>query len=390
MQNHVRETTWCEIRRRAIENNVALLRRRLKPESLLGVVVKSEAYGHGLPVCAREFVRAGADWLVVNAADEARRIRACGVDAPVYVCGYVSPDEAEDLAGVDVRVVVYDEELLEALAHAGRKSGETIPVHIKIETGTNRQGVGPEKALVLARRCAELDGVTLEGLTTHYADIEDTRDHRFAFEQLARLEEVEKVLKNEGFEVPMVHSANSAATILYPRTHGDLVRVGIAAYGLWPSNETYVVALQKEGKSENGFIPELEPVLSWKTRVVQVKTVKAGDFIGYGRSHRATHEMKLAVLPLGYFEGFDRRLSNVGHTLVRGIRAPILGRICMNMTMIDVTHVPNVAKGDEVALLGASGEERISAEQMAEWMGTINYEVVTRILPALPRKLVED
>ena len=389
MQNHVRATTWCEIRRDAIQNNVSLLKRRLQAGSLLGVVVKSEAYGHGMTLCAREFVRAGADWLVVNAASEAEKLVESGIDAPIYVCGHVALEEAPILARKNLRVVVYDDELLQALAHEGRQAGVTIPVHFKIETGTNRQGVGPEDALALAKRCRSLDGVALEGLTTHYADIEDTRDHRFAFEQLKRLQDVEKLLKNNGFDVPMVHSANSAATILYPRTHGSLVRVGIAAYGLWPSNETYVVALQNEGKSENGFLPELVPVLSWKTRIAQVKTVPAGEYIGYGRSHRATHAMKIAVLPLGYYEGFDRRLSNIGYTLVKGVRAPILGRICMNMTMIDVTHVPCVVKGDEVTLLGTSGEETISAERLGEWMGTINYEVVTRILPTLPRILVK-
>jgi alanine racemase len=162
--------------------------------------------------------------------------------------------------------------------------------------------------------------------------------------------------------------------------------VGIAAYGLWPSRETYVTALQAHARREDGLLPDLVPALSWRARVAQVKSVASGSFVGYGRTYRATHDCQIAVLPMGYHEGYDRRLSNLGHVLIRGIRAPIRGRVCMNMTMVDVTHVPGVEAGDVATLLGRDGDEQITAEQLAEWMGTINYEVVARIHPALPRR----
>jgi len=378
--------TWVETDAQALAANVALFRARLAPGARLGIVVKSNAYGHGASLASHAFLSAGADWLIVNDVEEAVALRGYGIEAPIYICGPVFPDAAEALVASRARVVAYDRVLLDSLDAAGRAQGQEVAVHLKIETGNTRQGVALDEALRLAEHIAGLSKVRLEGIATHYADIEDTTDHTFARAQLASFRHARDAFAEAGHKVEMAHSANSAAAILWPQTHGELVRVGIAAYGLWPSRETYVSALQAHARDEDGLLPELVPAMSWRSRVVQVKRVPTGAFVGYGRTYRATHDCKIAVIPVGYYEGYDRRLSNLGHVLIRGVRAPIRGRVCMNMTMVDVTHVPGVQAGDVATLLGQDGDEHISAEQLAEWMGTINYEVVARIHPALVRR----
>ncbi|MCC7263298.1 MAG: alanine racemase [Candidatus Latescibacteria bacterium] len=379
--------SWCEVEAEALHANVGALRRQLSPGSLLGVVVKSEAYGHGLRGCAREFLAAGADWLVVNAPAEALALRQAGIAAPVYLCGPVFPDQAAAVVQARARVVLYDRDLARALSRAAQDQGWTVPVHLKVETGTTRQGLPLADALDLARFATALPGLRLEGLTTHYADIEDTTDHRYAQRQQDLLQEAVAAFAAQGLGMGMVHAANSAATLLWPETHASLVRVGIAAYGLWPSKETYAVALQRCVDRAAGWVPELRPALSWRARLVQVKEVPAGAYIGYGRTFRTTHASRLGIVPVGYYEGYDRRLSNVAHVLVRGVRAPVRGRVCMNMLMVDLTHIPQAVAGDVATLLGRDGEEEISAETLAGWMGTINYEVVARIHPSQPRLL---
>ncbi|NEP11230.1 MAG: alanine racemase [Symploca sp. SIO2C1] len=383
------ESSWCEVSRQAIHSNVATLRQRVGSDVTLGVVVKADAFGHGIILCSREFVAAGVDWLIVNFAYEAIALRRAGIQAPIYICGNVSATQAPLIAETQARIVLYDPQVAKALAQAGRNAGYSIPVHLKIETGSHRQGISLKEALELAELVSQLKGIELEGLTTHYADIEDTTDHRFAHQQLALLQEARKAFREAGFELPMVHSANSAATILWPETHGSMVRVGIAAYGLWPSTETYATVLQNYATRGEGFIPNLQPVLSWRARIAQVKDVPVGGYVSYGRTFRATYPMRIAILPLGYHEGYDRRLSNLSHVLINGMRAPVRGRICMNMMMVDVTHIQDVSVGTVATLIGTDGDERVSAEQLASWMGTINYEVVSCIHPSQPRFVVE-
>jgi alanine racemase len=382
------ESSWCEVSASAIRSNVAMLRQRVGRQVTLGVVVKADAFGHGLIPCAQEFLAAGVDWLIVNFAYEAQALRQAGIEAPIYICGNVSAAQAHQAAAARARLVLYDPDVARALAKAGRELGQPVPVHLKIETGTHRQGLSLKEALELARLVSQLEGIELEGLATHYADIEDTTDHRFAHKQLTLLQEARQAFSEAGFEVPMVHSANSAATILWSETHGSMVRVGIAAYGLWPSTETYATVLQTHATRGDGFIPNLQPVLSWRARIVQVKEIPTGAYVGYGRTFRATHPTQIAILPLGYHEGYDRRLSNLGYVLINGMRAPVRGRICMNMTLVDVTHIPAVRVGTIATLLGSDGDERVSAEQLASWMGTINYEVISRIYPSQPRFVV--
>ncbi len=380
------ELSWCEVSRAALAANARAFRARAQG-ALLGIVVKADGYGHGLELAARAFLEGGADWLIVNALHEAEALRRAGIDVPLHVVGNVPVQQATRAVAACVRMVVYDADVVEAVAAAARAAGRVVPLHVKVETGNHRQGLELGAALALGRMITRLGGVELEGIATHYADIEDTTDHRFAMAQVARFEEAVRAFRAEGMPVPVTSTANSAATILWPKTHGELVRVGIAAYGLWPSTETYAaaLALPAEREGRGGFVPELRPALAWRARIVQVKEVRPGAWIGYGRTYRVTHDSRIAIVPVGYHEGYDRRLSNLAHMLVGGVRAPVRGRVCMNMTMIDVTDIPGAGVGSVATLLGGDGDERVTAEDLARWCGTINYEIVSRIHPVIPR-----
>jgi alanine racemase len=371
---------WIELDARALRGNVAEFRRRLGPGPLLGAVVKSNAYGHGMLEAAAIARNAGADWLCVNNLDEAVRLREAGHDAPILVMGYVALEDLGEIVARDLRAVVYNLGAVEELERHAARLRRRVRVHLKAETGTNRQGVVEEDVPAFVRRIRASEWLELEGLTTHFANIEDTTDHAFAEEQIAAFHRIADAVREAGGPVPIRHSACSAATLLFNRTHLDLARVGISLYGLWPSRETYVSCLER-GKPSL----DLTPVLTWKTRIAQVKDVPEGGFVGYGCAWRATRPTRIAVLPVGYHEGYDRRLSGVAHVLVHGKRAPVRGRVCMNMCMVDVTDVPRVSVEDEVVLLGRQGQERVSAEQVASWCGSISYEIVSRIHPALPR-----
>jgi alanine racemase len=375
------ELSWCEIDVAALRGNLRQLRELVGRGPKLAPAVKANAYGHGLGLCAEAFVEAGADWLGVNALFEARRLRELGIELPIYVMGYVPPADVAEALRLDCQLVVYDPQVARA-ASAAVAAGAPGParLHLKLETGNNRQGLAEDDCLALAQEVVADPGLELTGLTSHFADVEDTTDHTFATAQAQRFHAFGERLQRHGIAPRCRHISNSAAAILWPEVHLELVRTGIACYGMWPSTEAYVAALMT-GRA----LVQLRPALAWKTRIVQVRDVPAGEYVGYGRTFRTTHPTRLAILPMGYYDGYDRGLSNLAHVLVRGARAPVRGRVCMNITMVDVTHIPAAATGDEVVLLGAQGDERISAEQMAGWAGSINYEITTRINERIPR-----
>jgi alanine racemase len=373
--------TWCEVSRTALAANLAEFRRRVGPGCRLAPVVKANAYGHGLVGASRVFAEAGADLLCVNDLWEAGVLRDAGLTLPLHVVGRVPPEQAAEAVALGVSLVVYDRDVLSALDRAATAAGRRVEVHLKIETGTHRQGVDLEDARRLATFVRGLGRVDLTGLSTHFADIEDTTDHTYAREQLARFQAACDALRRDGFALTACNVGNSAATILWPEAHLDLVRIGIAAYGMWPSKETYVAAALGHREMT------LRAALTWKTRVAQVKDVQAGEYVGYGRTFRTTALARIAVLPVGYYDGYDRGLANA-YVLIRGMRAQVRGRVCMNMVMVDVTDIPGTAAGDEVVLLGAQDADAITTDQFASWAGTINYEVTTRIAESVPRIVV--
>jgi alanine racemase len=376
--------SWIELDARALTCNVRKFKTRLGADTRLMAVIKAQAYGHGASAVARVALGAGADWLGVFNLEEALALRAAGLEAPILIMGYVPLGDLGEALASDLRVTVSSLETLEAAATAARKLGRPARLHLKLETGTHRLGLDGEplaRALELLRANPALE---LEGAHTHFANIEDTTEHDFAGGQLERFQTMLAGLRAAGLEVPVPHTACTAAAILFPRTYFGLARVGIGLYGLWPSKETYVSALMQGQDALR-----LEPAMTWKTRVAQVKWVEAGEYVGYGLTYRCTRRTRLAVLPVGYANGYDRQLSNVAHVLVRGQRAPVRGRVCMNLTMVEVTDIPEVRLEDEVVLLGAQGAEHIHAETLAAWAQTINYEVVARADPLAPRMLVE-
>ena len=377
------ELSWVEISKKALYNNIKKFKNIISKSTLLCPCVKANAYGHGLTETANILLNAGADWLSVNSLHEAARLRLCGITSPIYILGYVSLHDIEEAVELGCRLVVYNLETAAAAGKAAERLKKTARIHIKVETGTNRQGVEADKLPDFIRHINKIKNILLEGLTTHFANIEDTTDHSYAELQLRRFEKAAGMLEDSGIHVSLKHCANSAATILFPETHLQMVRVGISCYGMWPSNETLVSYLKER---KNNF--HLIPAFTWKTRIAQIKTVPAGEYIGYGCTFRTTHKTKLVIIPVGYYDGYDRGISN-GYVLIHGKRAPIRGRICMNIVAADATDIPEAKLEDEVVLIGKSGDEAVSAEQFAQWAGTINYEVTTRVNDRIPRIVVE-
>jgi alanine racemase len=372
-------TTWVEIDASALRHNLRTLRQRVTPARVMAVV-KGNAYGHGLREVAAA-LRDEADWFGVNALHEAEVLRADGHDRPVVILGNMPPAQAEAVVRGGYRQIVYDQETVAALAAAARRQGTRARVHLTVETGTNRQGLHGDDLATIAAAVRAQPELELEGLYTHYANIEEASDFSYAGHQLGRFHEAVAIVEAGG-PVPVKHTACSAAAILYPQTYFDVIRLGVSLYGLWPSEET------RRAAASDGPPLTLRPALTWKARVAQVKEVARGETVGYGCTFRCERASRIAVLPAGYYEGVDRGLSNRGSVLIRGRRAPIAGRVCMNMTMVDVTDIPEARAGDEAVLLGRQGLETISAEEIAALLDTINYEVVTRIGQSVPRVLV--
>ncbi len=373
--------SWVEIDSKALIANTRALRAQTGSGVTFCSALKANGYGHGLTLCATILQRERAtDWIAVNSLWEAEKLRAGGITLPLYIMGYIPLSELEGVFTHDVRIVVYNQETVIRLEEIGKKLHKTARVHLKVETGNHRQGVYEQDIpswIALFNAC---EHVVLEGLSTHFANIEDTHDHSYAEQQIQRFDGYISQFKQTGMPIPFLHSANSAATILFSKTHGTMVRAGIALYGLWPSDE-----VRQEANILREQKVSLFPVLSWKSRVAQVRPIPKNSFIGYGCSYRTERDMVIAIIPVGYYDGLDRGLSNNGEVLIHGRRAKLCGRVCMNMIVVDITDISDVHIEDEVTLIGRDGDEEITAGEMAEKIGTIHYEVVTRICESVPR-----
>jgi alanine racemase len=369
-----------EVSRSALAHNVREFRRLIGGRRKFLAVVKANAYGHGLTETAGICLEHGVDWLGVNSLEEGLALREAGVEAPVLVLGYVPLAALEEAVAAGLRLTVFNRRTVDGLAAAAARLKRRAFVHIKLETGTNRLGIDPGELVDFARRVKEKPGLVLEGLSSHFANIEDTTKHDYPRMQSGLFKRALEELAEAGIRVPLRHMACTASTILFRDAAVNMARVGIGLYGLWPSKETLVSCLLRKRKPVS-----LKPALSWKARIVQVKRVAAGAFIGYGCTFRTSRPTVVAVVPVGYSDGYDRGLSNAAHVLVRGRRARVLGRVAMNFFMVDVTDIPGVGLEDEATLIGSDGGERITADDLAALAGTINYEVVSRISPAVPR-----
>ncbi|HXF63994.1 MAG TPA: alanine racemase [Caldilineaceae bacterium] len=366
--------TWIEVDCQALTANVKQIRRRLGPDCLLMAVVKANAYGHGALLAARAFWAAGADRLAVATLGEALELRQGGIAAPIQILGYTPGWQMAEAARHGIIVTVFDLETAQALDAAAASAGVRATLHVKVNTGMNRLGLLPQQAGEFIARLRSLRHVQVEGIFTHFAT-SDT-DRAFAREQFARFTALLDELAAAGLRPPLAHAANSAATLTMPETHLEMVRCGIALYGLDPDVE------------ETPLPPGFCPALAWKAQVAQVSCLQPGDAVSYGREFVADSPMTVAVVPVGYADGFPRRPLTWGSVLIHGEFAPIVGRVCMDQCVVDVTaiaaHRP-VRQGDEVVLIGRQGARELSAAEVARRLGTINYDVVSRILSRVPR-----
>jgi len=366
--------TWLEVDLNAIASNTRLVKALVGPDVRVLISMKADAYGHGALPVARTTLNNGAEWLGVATLSEAQPLRAAGVAAPILVFGYIPPWQARDAVRLDLRATVYDLAPAKALAQAAVEQGTEARVHVKIDTGMARLGLRWEDIPAIVdffQTLRATPGLSVEGVFTHFATA-DSSDQTYARRQLERFHTVLATLDAEGLRPPITHAANSAATLTLPEARFDMVRPGIAIYGLAPSDDV---------RLPEGF----RPALAFKTQVAQVKDVPAGEGVSYGATYITTRQTRIAVLPVGYADGFRRGPTNWGEVLLRGQRAPILGRVCMDQCMVDVTHIPGVEQGDEVVLIGRQGSDELTAEAVATRLGAIAYEVVAELLARVPR-----
>lgn len=359
--------TVAEIDGRALADNFAELGRVVGPRVGVLPVVKSDAYGHGLALVGRVLRDAGAERFAVATAAEGETLRAGGVRGAVVVLGGVYPAEYERVVEARLTPVVWDVEAAAVLAGCARAAGRVVPVHVKVDTGMSRLGVAPADARALLEALGRHDGITIEGLLTHFCNAESVGTGDTA-RQLARFERLVRDLEAAHLRPPVVHAANSAATLTTPEAHFDVVRPGLALYGVYPSD-----AARRRAR--------LRPVMRLVTRIVALRSLAQGETVSYGATWVAARPSRIATLPVGYADGYPRALSNCGEVVVRGARVPVAGRVCMDQSMIDVTGVPGAAVGDEVVLWG--GE--LPVEEVAARAGTIAYELLVRVGARVPR-----
>jgi alanine racemase len=364
--------TWIEIDLDAIANNMRLTQGLVGAHVRVLATLKADAYGHGAIRVARTLLRAGAWGFAVATLSEAQALRNADIDAPILILGYTPAWQVRDAIRLHVRLTVFDRDVAREISLAAQELQIEAIVHVKVDTGMARLGLHPSDVLDLLRVLHELPSVQVEGIFTHFASA-DSADERFAQEQLRRFTDVLARAAESALRPPLAHAANSAAILRFPEAHFDLVRPGLSLYGLAPSTETPL---------PSGF----RPALSFKTEVAQVKTLPAGTPISYGGTFVTARESRIATIPVGYADGF-RRSPRWIHVLVKGSPVPIVGRVAMDYTMLDVTDVADVRAGDEVVLIGTQGSAHITADDVAEWLDTINYEVVAAIMPRVPRTI---
>jgi alanine racemase len=362
--------TWLEVDLSAIADNVRCLCETIGPEVSLLAVLKADGYGHGALKVARTALNNGASMLGVACVSEGLALRQDGVTAPILVLGYTPAWQARQAVLDDINVTVFDLDVARAFSTAATELNRPARLHVKVDTGMGRLGLQPDEVLPFLAEITPLPGLAVDGLFTHFSVADSDLDYTRL--QLGRFRGVLDQVRRAGHAIPYIHAANSAGLLALPQARFNLVRAGIALYGLTPSPQV--------------SLPEgMRPALAFKTEIAQVKTLPPGSYVGYGNTYQTRVEERIAVIPVGYADGFRRAPHHWGHVLVRGERAPVVGRVCMDQSMIDVTQIPGVRRGDEVVLIGRQGEEEITVEQVAERLGTINYEVISEILARVPR-----
>ena len=366
---------YLEIDLDRIRSNMDNMKANIDEKTKMIGVIKTDGYGHGAVAIAQELEPVEYMYgFAVATAEEAHILRMAGIRKPILILGYTFPYSYPMLIDEEIRMTVFREDTLEELSKAAAKLKKKAKVHIKIDTGMSRIGILPdESGLTFIEKAFHTEGIEIEGIFTHFAT-SDYADKRYAYEQLEKFQkfcaEAEARL---GIEFAVKHCSNSAGILEMPQANMDVVRAGITLYGLSPSDE-----VEKD-------IVSLEPALSFKSTVVYVKTIPAGTAVSYGRTYIADKERTIATIPLGYGDGYPRGLSGKGYVLIHGKKAPILGRVCMDQFMVDVTDIPETKENDEVTLIGTDGNETITMEDLGELSGRFNYELACNLGKRVPR-----
>lgn len=365
---------WAEISLDNIAHNTHEIRRITSKKAEIMGVVKADAYGHGVFEVVRTLLNNGIDRLAVSMLDEAIQLRKLGIDCPILILGYTDPRRADEIISHNVAQTVFSHDLANALSDAAVRLCKKAVIHIKVDTGMSRVGFMPGYSAVKnISTIGKLPGLIIEGLYSHFASADEI-DSSYTYMQMERFLSLWNELNRIGILIPVKHIANSAAIIRYPEMHMDLVRPGIIQYGLYPS-------------SDKGLYDriQLKPAMSLKANIVMVKDVEEGTAVSYGRKFETKRASRIATIPIGYADGYTRLLSDKGQVLINGNYAPIIGSVCMDQCMVDVTDIEDVETGDEVILIGESAGKCVSASDIAQITGTINYEVVSLVGRRIPR-----
>ncbi|MEN6462941.1 MAG: alanine racemase [Syntrophomonas sp.] len=370
MDNKAR--TWAEIDLTAIRHNIKNIKKLLQPDTRLMCIVKANAYGHGMVEVARASLDEGASFLGVATLDEALGLREAGIDTPILVLGYIPGEYAEIVVANNIRPTVFNINAAEDLSRAATRLGQPAWVHIKIDTGMSRLGFPPEQtAIDTIIKISKLPGITVEGIFTHFA-VADIEDKTFTYKQLESFKKTIFELEKRGIHIPLQHIGNSAAIMDIPEAQLNMVRSGIITYGLYPSREVKTERLK------------LIPAMRLISKVIMIKNLPPGRSVSYGRTFTSPTELTVATIPVGYADGYSRLLSNRAWAVVKGKKVPLIGRVCMDQCMFDVSGAEGIKEGDEVILFGRP-EDGITVDDLAEIVGTINYEMVCLITSRVPR-----
>lgn len=370
-QPFIGRNTWAEIDLDAIQYNVCQFKKWIPKKTKILCAVKANAYGHGSVPVARAALEAGADYLGVAFLDEALELRAAGITAPILVLGVTPPHAMEQAIQAKITVSVPDEWYFSELEKIAFQLRQKVKYHLKVDTGMTRLGLKPQEVVPFLQKANGSPFVEAEGIFTHFAT-SDEREKSYYERQYRLFDEIVQQVKSNGFDIPLIHASNSAGAIEFPERSYDMIRMGISLYGFYPSQEV-----------RQAF--SLRPAMSLHSKVGMIKQVPPDIGISYGKIYQTTKEESIATLPIGYADGILRSLSNRGQVLIKGKRVPIVGRVCMDQLMIQVDDAMPVFIGDEVVFYGTQGEEQISVEEVAQWMGTIHYEVTCLLDWRVPR-----
>jgi len=371
MRVELKRPAWIEIDFKALEKNYNFIRSRIDKKTKIAAVVKANAYGHGAAKIAPKLSQLGVEYFCVSSPDEGIELRRAGIKKPILVLAEVLETQYSEIVKGDLTQAAASLETISALDKLGAKAKKKVKVHLVVDTGMGRIGFFPDQLNEAYQLAKKLKNIKIDGIFSHLARA-DEKDKTYSYQQLQKFNSALDNIRESGFKLPLIHIGNSAAIIDLKESFLDLVQPGIILYGLLPSKN-----LNNEAA--------LTPILSFKTRVVQLRQLSAGSAIGYGSTYKTENKEKLAVLPIGYKDGYPRLLSNQGEVLINGQRAPIRGRVCMGQTIVSVDHIKNVEVGDEVVLIGKQGEKEISAAEIAEICGTINYEIVCNLSERLEK-----